>query len=245
MSNKLTVIKLNTIDSTNSFLKQQTKQTFVANFTLVHAVEQTAGRGQMGATWLSEAGKSLTFSLLVRKPVEKFEHDFEFQMLVSVAIHQSLNKFGLASEIKWPNDIMADGRKLGGILIEQLNDSQGNPTFIVGIGINVKQSNFNELPSATSLLLNGVDIEDDTILMLEIRDQIIALLDNRTAESLAIIRTKYLSVLMKYQKPAVYQVNNHLFNALILGVSPEGKLVLQHENDEIREYSIKEVKMMY
>lgn len=245
MSNKLSVIKLNAIDSTNSFLKQQTKETSVANFTLVHAVEQTAGRGQMGATWLAEAGKSLTFSLLVRKPAEKFKYDFEFQMLVSVAIQQSLNKFGLASEIKWPNDIMADGKKLGGILIEQLNDKQGNPTFIVGVGINVKQSNFNELPSATSLLLNGVEIEDDTFLMLDIRDQIIALLENNNPESLAEIRTKYLSVLMKYQKPAVYQANNLLFNAIITGISPEGKLLLQHENDEIREYSIKEVKMMY
>ncbi len=245
MSNSLTIIKLNAIDSTNSFLKQQVKQQVVSNFTIVYTNQQTAGRGQMGAVWISEVGKSLTFSLLVKKAPYAFQVDFDFQMLVSLAVYQTLNNFNVKTEIKWPNDIMADGRKLGGILIEQVTDFENQPAFVIGIGINNKQTSFENLPNATSLALNGFILDDDLQLIVAIRDQIIVLLENRNQFSIAALRQAYVNVLMKFQKPAVYQINDTLLNAMIIGVSAEGKLVLQHENNEIKAYGLKEVKMMY
>lgn len=245
MSSRLPIIKLNAIDSTNLFLKQQVKEQVVPNFTIVYTNQQTAGRGQMGAVWISEVGKSLTFSLLVKKAKDAFQVDFDFQILISLAIYQTLNNFNVKTEIKWPNDIMADGRKLGGILIEQVTDCEDQPAFVVGIGINSKQTSFENLPNATSLILNGFFLDDDLKLICAIRDQIIVLLDNSNQSSIVALRQTYVNVLMKFQKPAVYQVNDTFFNAIIVGISEEGKLLLQHENDEIKAYGLKEVKMMY
>jgi BirA family biotin operon repressor/biotin-[acetyl-CoA-carboxylase] ligase len=245
MHNNYTVIKLNAIDSTNTFLKQQVKQQLLQDFTLVYTNQQTAGRGQMGAVWVSEVGKSLTFSLLVKKTKTFSIVDFDFQILVSVAVYRALNIFKVESEIKWPNDIMAGGRKLGGILIEQVTDFEEQPALVVGIGINNKQTSFQDLPNATSLALNGCTLADDFQLISEIRNQIVTLLKHYQQSDPNSLRQDYLRLLMKYQKPAVYQANDTLFNAIIVGISAEGKLLLQHEDDSIKSYGLKEVKMMY
>ena len=146
------IIKLNAIDSTNSYLKKLALEKPLAPFTVVWTTNQTNGRGQMGSNWVSEEGKNLTFSVLVKDVVENIEGIFDLNVCVAVTLIEVLENYNLSNlAIKWPNDILADKKKIAGVLIENSIKSSGEIVSIVGIGINVNQENFSDLPQASSL----------------------------------------------------------------------------------------------
>ena len=146
------LIKLDAIDSTNDFLKGLSTNQLMENFTVVTAESQTHGKGQMGASWLSEPSKNLVMSILVRDFVTDIYQIFDINTLVSVSIIKVLKDFAIPElSIKWPNDIMSYDKKIGGILIENSVKSDGTISSIVGLGLNVNQTNFEHLPKASSL----------------------------------------------------------------------------------------------
>jgi len=149
----LNIIKLNATDSTNTYLLALAKNKELPDDTIVVATEQKKGRGQRNATWQSKSGKSLTFSVFKRLNGILPQEQFVISMAVSVAVVNYLIKLtdrGL--QIKWPNDIMADVKKCGGILIENQMRGDSIKSTIIGIGINVNNKDFKNLPQATSLL---------------------------------------------------------------------------------------------
>ncbi len=98
---------------------------------------QTSGRGRRGATWYSGTGASLTFSMVARFP--KGPNALAgLSLAVAVAVARALEASGVAQvQVKWPNDLLFDGGKLGGILIELNGDFQGPTVAVIGIGLNV------------------------------------------------------------------------------------------------------------
>ena len=113
------IIKLNAIDSTNSYLKELTSKQTVENFTVVMAENQTNGRGQRGANWEVETGKNLTFSVLIKDVLLNFEEVFNLYVVVAVSLFQTFIKLKIPDlSIKWANDILSDKKKICGILIE-------------------------------------------------------------------------------------------------------------------------------
>ena len=98
---------------------------------------QTAGRGRRGHTWDSTAG-NLLLSIVVRPNVNPAKYS-GLAAVCGLAVLETLEKQGLATEIglKWPNDLVARGRKLGGILVEAARDNEGKPFAVCGIGVNV------------------------------------------------------------------------------------------------------------
>lgn len=98
---------------------------------------QTAGRGRRGHTWDSTAG-NLLLSIVVRPNVNPAKYS-GLAAVCGLAVLKTLEKQGLATEIglKWPNDLVARGRKLGGILVEAARDNEGKPFAVCGIGLNV------------------------------------------------------------------------------------------------------------
>src|SRR6218665_3951820 len=112
------VIKLDAIDSTNEFLKELLSKQTVENFTVVTAENQTKGKGQMGAVWNSEVGKNLIMSVLIKDFFTGSSVIYNLNIAVSLAVIQSLQEKKIPKlSIKWPNDIMSDPKKIGGILI--------------------------------------------------------------------------------------------------------------------------------
>lgn len=136
---------------------------------------QTKGKGQRGKTWADQPGESLLMSL-VTEPQLGLEHQFVFSATVATAIVKVLERLypKWQIHIKWPNDIIINDKKAGGILIENILRGSKWSYAVIGFGLNVLQKDFSpDLPAATSLYLaSGVLFEVDQLLQL-LRQEII------------------------------------------------------------------------
>lgn len=148
---------LDTVDSTNSEALRRLPS--LPSGTVLAARAQTAGRGQRGNTWFSEPGKNLTFSVVLTFP-DGFlaaADAFALNCLCSVSVARFLALYGVQASVKWPNDIYAAGRKICGMLLENGLSGSCIAHSVMGIGINVFQTEFPNLANATSLALVAGD----------------------------------------------------------------------------------------
>jgi BirA family biotin operon repressor/biotin-[acetyl-CoA-carboxylase] ligase len=243
----MNVIKLNATESTNSFLKELLLTQNVDNFTVVITDNQTKGKGQIGAIWNSQSGKNLTFSLLVKDFVVNTSSVFILNTLISISLIKALEKFKINDlSIKWPNDILSERKKIGGILIENIFKGNNEIVSVVGIGLNVNQMLFENLPQASSLaILNSKEFDKDLILeeiLLQIRLHYKLIIDQVKND----FWVEYHNYLFKKDIPAAFlAINNKQFMGIIKGVTQFGKLRIMLEDDSIQEFNIKEIKMLY
>lgn len=139
------------LGSTNDHLKQMTD---VPEFTCVTADEQTAGRGRRDRTWHSAPGDGLYLSVLLR-PLLVPERIPLLSLMCAVAVSETIARYNIAgTDIKWPNDVLVNERKLSGILIEGIAGAD-TPRIIAGIGVNLNHRDFppDLVQTATSLAL--------------------------------------------------------------------------------------------
>jgi BirA family biotin operon repressor/biotin-[acetyl-CoA-carboxylase] ligase len=127
------------LDSTNTLAKELAAQG-APEGTLVLAEEQSAGRGRMGRHWVSPGYANLLFSLLLRPRIHKDQVFVTTMILALATIKAVKSRTGLASAIKWPNDIFVRGKKLGGILTEFSLRQEEIDYVVVGLGLNVNWS---------------------------------------------------------------------------------------------------------
>ena len=240
------LIKLDAIDSTNEFLKGLSNEQELDNFTVVTAENQTKGKGQMGSVWTSEASKNLTMSILVKDFIIDVSQLFTLNIAVSVAVITVLKSYKIPDlSIKWPNDIMSYNRKIGGILIENTIKSDGTIISVVGLGLNVNQTNFDNLPKASSLAVICAAKFDKDEILLSICDAIeknINLYKYNSAD----LWSNYSTKLYKKGSPMPFSdQKNKNFMGIIEGVSSGGKLQVLLQDDSIAEFDIKEIQMLY
>ncbi len=149
-----------TIGSTNRYLKDHHRD--LEDMTFVFADQQTAGRGRSGRKWLSEKGKNLTFSFLMKDPLILREHE-KLSAVCALSVIEALESFGIKDlMIKWPNDVYASGKKICGILAEGISYEELD-CIVCGIGINVNQTKFegdylHEPVSMKMILKEDVDV---------------------------------------------------------------------------------------
>ncbi len=125
---------LDEVASTNTHLMQSKH---AAHATCVAAHVQTSGKGRRGRTWVSHLGSSLTFSLLWRFQCGAAALS-GLSLAVGVALMRTLHGFGInQAQLKWPNDVLIDGKKLAGILIELQGDMEGPSAAVIGVGVNL------------------------------------------------------------------------------------------------------------
>jgi len=241
----MNIIKLNAIDSTNSYLKELTVENTVQNYTVVVAEQQTAGRGQMGTIWESEYGKNLTFSILTRVNNLKIVDQFYLSMAISLGVLQALKVVTQAKlSVKWPNDILAENDKLSGILIENVLSGNNIKHSIVGIGLNVNQQEFSKnLLNVTSLKnISGIHFDREELL-LKIVNSIKFYISYLERNDFNELKKMYLAFLYKIETPAMFEDKEGVvFLGKILTVSEDGKLVIELENGTTRKFNLKEIK---
>lgn len=161
------------VGSTNDVLKEKAAKGAPEGYT-VFAGGQTRGRGRRGKTWLSPEGKGVYLSVLLRPRWPASEASL-ISMLAVVAVAQALEALGIRQvQIKWPNDVLARGRKIAGILVEPRLSRQVMDFVIIGIGINVRQKKEEmDLVSgcaATSCRLEGVRTDCDQVFIQALRE---------------------------------------------------------------------------
>ncbi len=151
------VISLETIDSTNDYAKQLLSTQKPTDGTLIIAKAQTKGRGQLGNIWQTESGKNLTVSYILYPNFLSPDKQFYLNMAVALGIREFCESICAEHvQIKWPNDILINGKKVCGVLIENALQGSKIQHSVIGIGININQSKFDaELPHATSILLEN------------------------------------------------------------------------------------------
>ncbi len=241
------LIKLDAIDSTNDFLKGLSNDISTQNFTIVTAETQTNGKGQMGSKWLSESGKNLIVSVLVKNILSNVNEIFDLNVTIAISIIDALNSFNISElTIKWPNDIMSGNKKIAGILIENIIKSDNSINSIIGFGLNVNQTNFEDLPNASSLKkVMNKDYDKEIILneiIKSIQNNIVELEKNNKKQ----LWESYNDKLFKKGKIMPFEnKENQKFMGIIQKVSNDGKLQLLIENDVIKEFEIKEIVMIY
>jgi BirA family transcriptional regulator, biotin operon repressor / biotin---[acetyl-CoA-carboxylase] ligase len=234
------LIKLDAIDSTNDFLKGLSNNQSVENFTVVTAETQTKGKGQMGSVWASEPSKNLIISVLVSDFLFDINSIFDINIVVSTTIIQVLQDFQIPQlSIKWPNDIMSYNKKIGGILIENSIKTDGTINSIVGLGLNVNQTNFENLPKASSLaVVCNAPFDKEIILVKFVKklEQNILLWKKNRAETWS----DYKNMLFKKGVPMPFVDKTELnFMGIIQDVTSTGKLQILLKNDSISEFEIK------
>ena len=237
------IIKLNAIDSTNSFLKEMAQTSTLENFTVVVANAQTKGRGQMGTSWLSEANKNLLCSVFVRFDSFPISHQVLVNYAVSIAIVNVLKSYQLQKVmIKWPNDILSSNKKICGVLVENVMQKDEIKSSIIGIGLNVNQINFPTNFNATSILKETNVATNIDAFLKELIDELKIQISYITDASTNVLKKNYLKLLHKKNTPTMFKNSEGtLFMGKIIGVSPVGKLQIELDDDSIKEFGIKEV----
>ncbi len=241
------LIKLDAIDSTNSYLKSILQHSNAPDFTVVVAKKQIQGRGQMGTTWVSEEGKNLTFSVLKKILNFNIQDQFLLNICVSLAIYDTLNVMQIPDlKVKWPNDILSGTNKICGVLIENVLSGKKIQSSIIGIGLNINQLSFNNLPNVSSLkLILGKQFDLDEVLLTlidNLKNTFLKLSEKKVEE----LKDLYLKTLFRKDKPSTFKSENEeMFTGIIRGISKEGKLLVEIEDEILKEFGLKEVKLLY
>lgn len=216
--------------STNDYLLKLLKKKPYKEGTIVHTSYQTKGRGQRNNNWISEKDKNLTFSFLL-SPNIKLSSQFLLHILTSISLYKSLNSFNLNHvSIKWPNDIYVREKKIAGILIENLVFKKSIHWAVVGIGLNVNQTNFNAL-NATSIF-NEINQKVEVKKFLEIFKEIL-MKEYLKISSLDQLDF-YKNQLIGYQVEREYLYKSDIIKGKIIDVLLDGSLIIKSNHSLLK-----------
>lgn len=241
------LITLPTTDSTNRYLKDLVhSEAVLPNYLTVFTPVQTAGVGQYGAKWQSEPNTNLTFSTLFIPKNLTIERAFILNMLVPLAVVKVLKAQNIAAEIKWPNDIIIERKKVGGILIENILQGQQIVKSVIGIGLNVNQRDFSGLPKASSLANITGRVFKVKKLLKEVMNALEEMLEEVSATSFEQVYEEYQEYLFQRGKVSAFRLKTGKdFMGIIRGVTPNGALIVATETEEIKQFQLKEVELLY
>ena len=243
----MNIIKLNAIDSSNSYLRNLCVKEPLEDFTVVVAKEQTNGRGQIGTVWKAEKGKNLTCSVFKRNTNVTIDNQFYISIVTSLAIIKTLQSFQMPKLfVKWPNDILSEHKKICGILIENVIKNNKIEGSVIGIGLNINQTQFKHLPQASSILnLTGRWYDTDEVLSAVLKniEHYFNQLQNGKHASL---KRAYEALLFRKDKPSTFkEKNGNYLTGFIKGINANGNLKLLLVDGVVKEYELKEIKLLY
>ena len=240
--------RLDVTDSTNRYARNEAvalwREAAGKQLVAVTARHQTAGRGQRGNVWSSKEGENLLLSMLVR-PGSSLEvaNQFLLSQAVAVSLHAAMKCYGIETKLKWPNDIYVGNRKLAGILVELDYSGAFVEQAIIGIGLNVNQSDFpamDRIPVSMKMLL-GKEITVDDVMcdVIECFSRYYAGICTGEADSIA---TEYKELLLGIGEERHFVDAQGPFMATIEGTEPDGHLLLRRSDGTLSRYAFKEVE---
>jgi BirA family biotin operon repressor/biotin-[acetyl-CoA-carboxylase] ligase len=236
------IIHLERVDSTSNYIATLHKEGKVGHGMVILADEQTNGRGQRGAKWQSEAKQNLLFSFYIEYtnlPIDKQEAITHF---VSLSIQQAIQTYSIKAVIKWPNDILVNSKKIAGILIENQLRGTNIQSSIIGIGLNILQTHFDDDRSTSLVLENANQTSINSFLntLLSKLNNYFQLLNKQGYKEL---KKEYLKALWLLNVPVEFEDQNGLFQGIIKGTDEYGRLMIERES-KIHIYNLKEVSFI-
>jgi len=239
------LIKLNAIDSTNEYIKKN-KLIFDKELVFVYTFNQTAGKGQRGKEWISQEYKNLCISFY-QQLSSKVSNDifFKINMIISLKIVGFLKKFNIPKlSIKWPNDILSENKKISGILIETSLKNSQLKDYIIGIGLNVNQTDFYNLINASSLkniLKRDFDLNKLTKQFIDEFSDIPIKMDSVSLEDL---KVEYLRNLYGTNSFLKYSFKGSEFMGQIVDVK-SSEIIKMMVNNNVKTFNAKDLKLIY
>ena len=239
------IITVETVASTNAYLKELAHKQGLEEGTAVVAHNQTAGKGQRGNSWESEAGKNITCSILLYPSFLPVQRYFLLAEAVSLGVKETLDAYTDGITIKWPNDVYHLESKIAGILIE--NELTGNEynLSVVGIGLNINQERFlSNAPNPVSLKrITGREWNTEAILEELVRNILYRYERLKDGDTENLIQM-YHEALYRKNGFHRYEDSEGIFHARIDRVSDDGFLHLITERNEERSYAFKNVRFV-
>lgn len=234
-----TIIELDSVDSTNNYALKEFKKGKINAGTIVQAMVQTEGKGQRGKKWSSEPYANLLLSIVADAKLWNVKNIISLNHITALAIQHFLSLHTSNVQIKWPNDIMINGKKVAGILIENQISSQQQKS-VIGIGININQA---ELPikRTTSLFLEtskNYQLKELMFELIESYNQMLNLFQTKGEEYLFDV---FNEKLWKLNEKQVFISNQEEFVGQIVSTTKAGQLVVCAGKEE-RLFSNGEVK---
>jgi BirA family biotin operon repressor/biotin-[acetyl-CoA-carboxylase] ligase len=234
---------LDEVNSTNSYLKN--KPIKPTDGFLVLAESQNQGRGQSNRIWISNPGQNLTFSFYFQPLSPRRLHT-----LTVIIAHSCVKVLNVITQkpikIKWPNDLIFNGQKIGGILVESELKGEVVEKLIIGIGINVNQQVFaSDIPHATSLkcLMNNQEDVSREVLLAEICNELESDLE-RWNSNLPLDRKNIHSSLIGYGENGIIEINGNLMpeTTKFVGICEQGFPTFVDPLGEIAKYRHEQIR---
>ena len=231
------------VTSTNEVLKELFRDGRVGEGTVILADFQTEGKGRENNSWFSDPGANLLLSILFKPDIDATSH-FLLNEFVSLSIIEALRDFDAEAMIKWPNDIYLQGKKLAGILVENVIVSGRITSSVVGIGLNLDQKRFPEdLPNPVSLN----DLREEPVKRSEVLDILLARLKARyeylSETKHQALHADYLENVYMMGEPVIYRVNDKNKRGLLTDIKPGGELVIKGDQGKSRLYLFGEITL--
>ena len=240
------LLQFKELPSTNEYAFEYLSKSKPTEGTVISAANQTAGRGQIGSRWESAPGQNLTISLILYPTFLPAWQNFQLNKAIALAVRDFVAaQLSQAVYIKWPNDIYVGNRKVGGILIQNILKRSFVDASVIGIGLNVNQTEFSrEIPNPTSLAL-----ETNRAFELQpLLDQLCSFLESRYLQ----LRQKgasfpdedYLDHLYRIHQISTFErPNGEIFAGIISGVSETCHLLIARDT-EVESFDLKEIRLL-
>jgi BirA family biotin operon repressor/biotin-[acetyl-CoA-carboxylase] ligase len=232
--------------STNDIAAELVRSNEFSEGLVVITDKQTNGRGQRGNVWLSSANKNLTFSLILQPHFIKIQDQFLISKAIAVGIGAYLEAFATDVKIKWPNDIYIGDKKIAGVLIENSIQGAGIASCIVGIGININQTDFDTDRITSIKLIQGENLNLETEFQKLCLELDVAYSNLKSAKGIQQINHAYNQHLYGFLQHRFYKVNGVKKEGQVVGISPLGMLQVQFSGEEDwKEFNNQEIEWLW
>lgn len=225
--------RLENVDSTNEYAKKIAEQG-AEHGTLILAKEQTRGKGRRGRTWMSPKGDNIYMSILLRPQIEP-DNASMLTLVAAMAVAEGIREVsGLKTQIKWPNDIVVQGKKVCGILTEMSAEVGKVHYVVIGIGINVHNRDFPQEISATatSLDLQAGTRQDQTELVEAIWKAFEGYYESYCkTQDMSALQEKYNRQLANCDQAVKVLDGENSYEGIARGITPKGELLVEAEGE--------------
>lgn len=226
-------IELDTVESTNNYAMALVHEGVAQHGMVVYAHHQSKGKGQRGKQWDTIPGANLSFSILLQPQSLLPSQSFQLLAVTAVAIHKQLTLYiGEETKIKWPNDLYWRDRKTGGILIENVFRGTHWQWAVIGIGLNVNQTEFSNLYNAVSMKQITGKHFDIPLLARELHKELMNSVDLLNKNGFDQFFNLYNQQLYGLNKTIKLKKGIRSFETMMKAVNEQGQLVIGVDIEE-------------